>query len=87
MESIPEGRPLDKIRNLSMWWKVPLNLVLFTIFITYGSYGGDGRCKQAHDGNCGFWYHATLGENIPKMWGYYAAAISLTILALTSEWF
>ena len=87
METIPTGRPLDWLRNLSIWWKIPINLILFTIFITYGSYGGDGRCHLAHDGTCGYWYYATIFETIPKMWGYYAAAISLTILALTSEWF
>ena len=32
-----EYRPFDKLRDLSLWWKIPLNLVLFTLFLFYGS--------------------------------------------------
>ena len=30
-------RRLDAIRNLDWWWKIPINISLFIIFIFYGS--------------------------------------------------
>ena len=31
------GRPLDAMRNLSIWVKIPINLVLIFMFMSYGS--------------------------------------------------
>tara|TARA_B110000285_G_C15007497_1_gene554638 strand:+ start:284 stop:574 length:291 start_codon:yes stop_codon:yes gene_type:complete len=86
MESNPKGRPLDAIRNLNIWWKIPINLFLLFIFFTYGSYGGNERCMEAHDGECEYWRIMSANGVIPRMVGFYAAAISIIILALTSEW-
>ena len=82
-----DPRPLDWLRKLNIWWKIPINFVLFALFVSYGSYGGDGRCHLAKDGTCDFWMIITFNETITKMLCYYVAAISLIILALTSEWF
>ena len=86
IESNPKSRPLDFLRDLSIWWKIPINLILFFIFITYGSFGGNDRCIEANDGECDYWKIFTINGYIPKMVGFYIAAISLIILALTSSW-
>lgn len=41
---------------------------------------------EAHDGECEYWRIMTINGFIPRMVGFYAAAISIIILALTSEW-
>lgn len=37
MEHDKNIRRLDSLRNLDWWWKVPINLTLFSIFIFFGS--------------------------------------------------
>ena len=44
MEANPKSRPLDALRDLSIWWKIPINLILLFLFVTYGSFGGNDRC-------------------------------------------
>jgi hypothetical protein len=85
MESLPK-RPLDKIRRLSIWWKIPLNTALLAVTITYGSWTGDGHCLTSYDEECDFWNYTTFAGHIPKSFAMYAATLSLFILALTSEW-
>jgi hypothetical protein len=65
MESDPHSRPLDSIRNLNWYWKIPINLVLLFIFFTYGSYGGLNRCMDKDDGECEYWRIMTINEIIP----------------------
>ena len=36
------SRPLDRVRELSIWWKIPLNTALIIIIVSWGSYSGDG---------------------------------------------
>ena len=59
METIPTGRPLDRIRNLDIKWKVPINILLFTIFIVYGSYFANDICEDQRKkhGTCGLWVY------------------------------
>ena len=85
MESLPK-RPLDKIRLLSIWWKIPINTLLLLVFFTYGSWTGEGHCLTTYDEECDFWYYTTIFGYIPKAFAMYAAAVSIFLLALTSEW-
>ena len=85
MESLPK-RPLDKIRLLSIWWKIPLNTALIVIFLSYGSWTGERHCLTTYDEDCDFWHYTTFSGHIPKLFAMYAATLSLFILALTSEW-
>ena len=38
------GRPLDALRNINFWVKIPINLVFIVIFMFYGSLLGEGKC-------------------------------------------
>ena len=81
-----EKRPLDKVRNLSIWWKIPINTVLLAIFLVYGSYTGDDHCYTAYDDECDLWRYATIGGFIPKAVAMYAGSLAIFFLALTSGW-
>jgi len=59
-------RPLDSIRELSIWWKIPINTILVAIFLTYGSYSGEGHCLTAYDEECPYWYYSSIFGYIPK---------------------
>jgi hypothetical protein len=65
------ARPLDKVRELSIWWKIPLNTLLIIIIVSWGSYSGDGQCLRLDDGNCMYWQYATFGERVPKLFLYF----------------
>lgn len=77
-------RPLDWVRELNIWWKVLINSVLFTLFILYGSFYGDGNCIIKGEGDCEYHRIITINHIIPKLGCTYIGAISLIILALTS---
>ena len=84
----PEGgknKPLDKIRNLPLGWKILVNTILLTIFVIYGSWKGYGSCYTDHDSECPLWYYASACGWIFGNVGYYAASISLILLSLTSD--
>jgi len=85
MESM-KRRPLDAIRRLSIWWKIPLNALLLAIFVTYGSWTGEGHCLTAYDEECPFWYYSSIFGWLPKTLAMYAGAISIFVLCLTSDW-
>lgn len=34
-------RPLDRLRDLSIWWKIPINFALVTIIFIWGSISDD----------------------------------------------
>ena len=87
LENLKPTRPLDWLRNLSIWWKIPINLFLFIVIISWGSYSGDGKCVQVSDGTCPFWVYATFYETVPKLVCTFVAANALILLALTSSWF
>ena len=38
------GRPLDALRNINFWVKIPINLAFIVIFMFYGSLLGEGKC-------------------------------------------
>ena len=78
------GRPLDALRNLSIWWKIPLNLVLIVIFLIYGSLNeyADDFPKE----DMGF-YRAVRGyEYLSWLPWEDVGALAIMILCLTSEW-
>jgi peptidoglycan/LPS O-acetylase OafA/YrhL len=87
MENLKPRSPLEWLRELSIWWKIPINLLLLVIIVSWGSYSGDGQCLAADDGNCPYWVYATANETIPKLACTFTAAILLVLLALTSSWF
>jgi len=62
-------RPLDRLRNMSMWWKVPFNLLLITLFVLYGSNSNDGseHCHTAVDEQCPFYKWITVGNFIEQV--------------------
>ena len=86
-------RPLDKIRLLSIWWKIPINTLLLFIFFTYGSWTGEGHCLTTYDEECDYWYLELVLHNRNRLRVYskslcdvmYAAAVSIFLLALTSD--
>lgn len=86
-ETLKDHRPLDSVRNLSTWWKIPINLVLVVVFLSLGSYKGNGKCLTDDDGDCEFWRYATLNFTLNKLVCNYLAAIALILLSLTSPWF
>ena len=86
-ETMKDHRPLDALRNLNTWWKIPINLVLIWVFLALGSYKGNGKCLTDDDGDCEFWRYATLNFTLNKLVCNYLAAIALFLLALTSSWF
>ena len=86
-EHMKDVRPLDLVRDLKWWWKIPINLVLVFIIVSLGSYRGNGHCLNDHDGNCEFWKYVTLNFALNKLFYNYIAAIALIFFALTSSWF
>lgn len=83
-------RPLDKLRDVSIWWAIPRNLLLIFFFTSYGSYDGEDMCKIHKDYNCDYLWFATAGFYIPKYVCWYIGAISGVVLALVSDgtqWF
>lgn len=87
LENIKPRRPLDGVRKLSIWWKIPLNLVAFALFVLYGSFYGDGNCILKDEGDCEYHRIITINHIIPKLGCTYIGAIALIFLALTSQWF
>jgi len=48
MEFIKDWRPIDKFRDIPMWLAVIRNIVLLTLFLTFGMLNRYG-CYQAED--------------------------------------
>ena len=57
------GRPLDAMRDLSIWAKIPINLVLIFLFISYGSLIPDDMCAKRDDGDCTYYNIITFTIN------------------------
>lgn len=55
-------RPFDRIRNLSLWWKIPLNTVLLALFLAYGSNTNklETHCITGYDEQCTFYRYVTF---------------------------
>ena len=48
------GRPLDAIRNMNFWVKIPINLFLIILFMFYGSLLPDDQCAMKDEVDCSF---------------------------------
>lgn len=86
-ENFAPKRPLDYIRELNIYWKILINSVLFSLFVLYGSFYGDNNCLIKDEGDCEYHRILTINHVIPKLGCTYIGAISLILLALTSQWF
>lgn len=61
-----EYRPFDKLRKLSLWWKVPLNTILFALFAIYGASANEEsiHCYTDYDEQCPFFKIVTFDNFI-----------------------
>ena len=61
-----EYRPFDKLRKLSLWWKVPLNTILFALFVIYGANTNEEaiHCYTDYDEQCPFFKIVTFDNFI-----------------------
>ena len=88
LETFKDHRPLDTLRDLSIWWKIPINLVLLFIALSFGTYSYNSTCKDGvHDGYCDFWSIISWDGWIPVPFCTYIGANAFIILALTSSAF
>ena len=62
LETMPDGGPLSKVRALHWAWKIPINLLLFAIFLIYGSNSNEenSSCYTAYDEPCELYQWVTL---------------------------
>lgn len=88
VEHLPKGsgRPLDAIRDLNFFIKIPINLILLVIFMFYGSVLPMKNCDNKDPDAC--WWHKTVtfGDTEILPWGFFAALAGFLFL-LTSEYF
>jgi hypothetical protein len=80
------GRPLDSIRDLNFWVKIPINLTFLAIFMLWGSIMSNGNCSNKDPDACWFHRAVTFGELDLLPWAFFAA-ISGFVFLLTSEYF
>jgi len=83
-------RPLDSIRNLHWGWKIPVNLALFTVAVSFGAYNRSGwmHCETASDDEypyCIYWSIVSWNGIIPMEICTHIGANALIILCLTSD--
>ena len=83
------GRPLDALRNINFWVKIPINLVFLTIFVVYGSQTESSTCasKEVDDPDACLFHKAVTFNTIDKLPWKYLGAVSGFVFALTSEYF
>jgi len=89
LETMPDGGPLAKVRAIHWGWKIPLNLLLFAVFLIYGSNSNEenANCYTGYDEPCDLYQWVTLWQAIDARVCQYLGAVSLFVLALTSSWF
>lgn len=79
-------RPLDVIRKLNIWAKIPLNLFLFTLFCVFGSVDIEPLNSMRAEENQTFSLTASFGYFIGMPVCMLIAALSIFVLCLTSRW-
>lgn len=79
-------RPLDVIRKLSIWWKIPLNLFLFAIFCIFGSVDIEPLNQMRDDQYQTYSLTVSFGYFIGFPICMLIAALALFFLCLTSRW-
>jgi len=78
-------RPLDVIRKLSIWVKIPLNLFLFTLFITFGTVDIEPLNNIRDPENQKYSLIISFGYIIGMPICMLIAALSIFFLCLTSR--
>lgn len=80
-------RPLDRIRNLEWYWKIPFNTCLVAMILIWGSMMSDNPkgCMTTYDDRCLLHEYASLHGFLSLRFTLTAASISCIILSLTSE--
>lgn len=86
VEFIKGWRPIDQFRNISTWMAVLRNIVLLTLFFTFGSLNRYG-CYRSDDAQCWFNNAITLNFYVPYWIAIYIGALAIFFLALTSPGF
>jgi peptidoglycan/LPS O-acetylase OafA/YrhL len=87
-ENLKGDLPLNALRKLDWWWKIPINLVLVFIFLSYGSMTIPETCKKRDEFDCAYMTIVTGGAFADAFWFFEAlAALAGFILALTSSAF
>lgn len=77
-------RPLDVIRKLNIWAKIPLNLFLFAIFVVFGSVDIETLNHMRAEENQRYNLVVTFGYFIGMPVSMLIAALAIFFLALTS---
>ena len=78
-------RPLDVLRKLNIWAKIPLNLFLLTIFIVFGAVDIETLNHMRADENQRYNLVVTFGYFIGMPVSMLIAALAIFILSLTSS--
>jgi peptidoglycan/LPS O-acetylase OafA/YrhL len=78
-------RPLDVIRKLNIWAKIPLNLFLFTLFVIFGSVDIEPLNSMRAEENQTYSLTVTFGYFIGMPVSMLIAALAVFFLCLTSR--
>jgi peptidoglycan/LPS O-acetylase OafA/YrhL len=78
-------RPLDVLRKLNIWVKIPFNLFLFGLFVIFGSVDIETLSHMRSDDNQRYNLVVTFGYFIGMPVSMLIAALAIFILALTSS--
>ena len=89
LETMPDGGPLANVRALHWEWKILFNLLLFAVFLIYGSNSKEenGNCYNGYDEPCQLYQWVTLWQAIYARVFQYLGAVLLIVLTLSSGWF
>lgn len=79
-------RPLDVIRKLSIWVKIPFNLFLFTLFVVFGSVDIEPLNGMRADEHQTYSLTVSFGYFIGMPVCMLICALSIFFLCLTSRW-
>jgi len=78
-------RPLDVLRKMSIWVKIPFNLFLFALFVVFGSVDIETLNHMRADENQRYGLTVTFGYFIGMPIAMLIAALAIFLLALTSS--
>lgn len=78
-------RPLDVLRKLNIWAKIPLNLFLFALFVIFGAVDIEALNHTRADENQKYGLVVTFGYFIGMPVAMLISALAIFLLALTSK--
>lgn len=78
-------RPLDVLRKLNIWAKIPLNLFLFTLFVIFGAVDIETLSNMRSEENQRYNLVVTFGYFIGMPVAMLISALAIFLLALTSS--